>query len=69
MVENQVVDTARARGISEEEVKRDVLLKAQPTKQFVTVDQLGALAVYLCTDAAASFNGAILPMEGGWTAQ
>ena len=69
LVENQVTDTARARGISEEAVKRDVLLKAQPTKQFVTVDQLGALAVFLCSDAAANINGAILPVDGGWTAQ
>lgn len=69
LVEKQIPDTARARGISEEEVKRDVLLKAQPTKKFVSVDDLGALAVYLCGPHSESFNGAALPIDGGWTAQ
>ena len=69
LVEAQIPDTAKARGISEEEVKRDVLLAAQPTKQFVTVEQLGELAVFLCGDAAASITGTILPVDGGWTAQ
>ena len=69
LVEAQIPDTAKARGISEEEVKRDVLLAAQPTKQFVTVEQLGELAVFLCGDAAASVTGTILPVDGGWTAQ
>ena len=69
LVENQIPDTARARGITEEEVKRDVLLAAQPTRAFVTVEQIGELAVYLSTDSAASITGAILSMDGGWTAQ
>ncbi len=69
LVENQIADTAKARGISEEEVKRDVMLAAQPTKEFVTVEQLGALAVYLAGEHAAQINGAALPVEGGWTAQ
>ena len=69
LVEKQIPDTAKARGITEEEVKRDVLLAAQPTKQFVTVEQVAALAVFLCQDAAASITGAILPIDGGWTAE
>ncbi len=69
LVEKQIPDTAKARGITEEEVKRDVLLEAQPTKQFVTVEQLGALAVFLCGEEAASMTGTILPVDGGWTAQ
>jgi 3-hydroxybutyrate dehydrogenase len=69
LVEGQVADTAKARNISEEEVKRDVMLAAQPTKEFVTIDQIAALALYLTTDAAAAITGAILPIDGGWTAQ
>lgn len=69
LVEKQIPDTARARGISEEAVKRDVLLAAQPTKQFVTVEQLAGTAVFLCSDDAASMTGAALPVEGGWIAQ
>ena len=46
----------------------DVLLTAQPTKEFVTVEQVAALAVFLCSDAAKSMTGTILPMDGGWTA-
>jgi 3-hydroxybutyrate dehydrogenase len=69
LVERQIPETAKARGVTEEEVIRDVLLHAQPTRQFVTTEQIGALAVFLCTDAAASITGAALPIEGGWTAQ
>lgn len=69
LVQKQIPETANARGISEEQVIRDVLLHAQPTHQFVTTDQLGAVAVFLCTEAAASITGVALPVEGGWTAQ
>ncbi len=69
LVERQIPDTARARGISEEEVIRNVLLGAQPTKRFVTTEEIGALAVFLCSDAAASITGTSISMDGGWTAQ
>jgi 3-hydroxybutyrate dehydrogenase len=68
LVEKQIPDTAKARGISEEQVKRDVLLAAQPTKRFVTVGEVAALAVFLAGDAAASITGTVLPIDGGWTA-
>lgn len=69
LVENQVTDTAKARGISEEEVKKNVLLAAQPTKQFTTIEQVAGLAVFLCSDTAANITGSLLPVDGGWTAQ
>jgi len=68
LVEKQIPDTAKARGITEDEVKRDVLLAAQPTKKFVTVEELAALALFLTTDGAASITGTALPVDGGWTA-
>ena len=68
LVQRQIPDTAKARGISEEAVVRDVLLAAQPTKKFVTVEEVAALTAFLCSDEAASITGAILPIEGGWTA-
>lgn len=68
LVEAQIPDTMKARGLTEEQVKTDVILAAQPTKRFVTVDQVAALALFLCADAAANVTGAILPMDGGWTA-
>ena len=68
LVQKQIPDTARARGISEEAVIRDVLLAAQPTKKFVTVQEVAALTAFLCSDEAASITGAVLPVEGGWTA-
>ena len=69
LVENQIEDTASARGIDREAVIRDVLLAAQPTKRFATVEELGALAVFLCGPGGASITGAALPVDGGWTAQ
>ena len=69
LVEKQIPDTAKARGITEQQVINDVLLAAQPTKQFVTVEQVAGLALYLASDQAASVTGAILSMDGGWTAQ
>jgi 3-hydroxybutyrate dehydrogenase len=69
LVERQIPDTMKARNMTAEQVKQEVLLAAQPTKQFVTVDQVAALAVYLCSDAASQITGANLSMDGGWTAQ
>lgn len=68
LVEKQIPDTAKARGISEEEVVRDVLLAAQPTRRFVTVEEVAGLAVFLCSDQAKSITGTLLPVDGGWTA-
>lgn len=68
LVQKQIPDTAKARGITEDEVVRDVLLDAQPTKRFVTVEEVAALAVYLTTPMAASVTGALLSIDGGWTA-
>jgi len=69
LVEKQIPETAKARGITEQEVITTVLLHAQPTRQFVTTEQIGALAVFLCSNGAASITGAALPIDGGWTAQ
>jgi 3-hydroxybutyrate dehydrogenase len=68
LVEKQIPDTAKARGITEEQVIKDVLLAAQPTKQFVTVAEVAALCLFLASEDAASITGAIMPIEGGWTA-
>jgi 3-hydroxybutyrate dehydrogenase len=68
MVENQIPDQMQTRGLTREQVMTDVLLAAQPTKQFVQVDQVAALALFLCRDEASAITGANLSMDGGWTA-
>lgn len=68
LVEGQIADTAKARGISEEEVINDVLLKAQWTKKFVTTDQIAQLALFLSSDAAENITGSAQSIDGGWTA-
>jgi 3-hydroxybutyrate dehydrogenase len=68
LVERQIPDTMAARGLTREQVIHDVLLAAQPTKQFVTVEEVAALAVYLSGEMARSITGAIISIDGGWTA-
>ena len=68
LVERQIPDTMAARKLTREQVINDVVLAAQPTKQFVTVEQVAALAVFLCSDDAAQITGANMSMDGGWTA-
>lgn len=68
LVENQIPDTMKARGLTREQVMNDVLLAAQPTKEFVQPDQVAALALFLCRDEAAQITGANLTVDGGWTA-
>ncbi|WP_315758495.1 MULTISPECIES: 3-hydroxybutyrate dehydrogenase [unclassified Bradyrhizobium] len=68
LVEAQIDGQARARGISRDQVIRDVLLAQQPNKRFATAEEIGALAVFLASDAAASITGVALPVDGGWTA-
>ncbi len=68
LVENQIDDTAKARGITREQVIRDVLLAAQPNKRFAEVEELGALAVFLSGPGGRSITGTALPVDGGWTA-
>jgi len=68
LVENQIDDTAKARGITRDQVIRDVLLAAQPNKRFAEVEELGTLAVFLCGPGGRSITGTALPVDGGWTA-
>lgn len=68
LVEKQIPDTAKARGMTEEQVINDVLLAAQPNKQFATIEEIAALTVFLSSDNAKSITGAALPVDGGWTA-
>ncbi len=69
LVEKQIPETMEARHLTREQVINDVLLHAQPTKEFVTVDEVAALALFLCSDGAKSMTGTILPVDGGWTAE
>ena len=69
LVEKQIPDTMKARNMTKDQVINEVLLKAQPTKEFVTIDQVAALALFLCGDDAASITGANLSIDGGWTAE
>lgn len=69
LVERQIPDTAKARGISEDEVKNDVLLRLQATKQFVELDEVAAVALFLASDAAKQITGTHISIDGGWTAQ
>jgi 3-hydroxybutyrate dehydrogenase len=68
LVEKQIPDTAKTRGITEEQVKNDVLLKAQPTRDFVKVEDVAALALYLASDEARQVTGTHVSIDGGWTA-
>lgn len=68
LVERQIPDTMKARGLTKEQVINDVLLQAQPTKEFVTPEQVAELALFLCSDNAAQITGANLSIDGGWTA-
>ncbi|MGC3963048.1 MAG: 3-hydroxybutyrate dehydrogenase [Rhodocyclaceae bacterium] len=69
LVERQIPDTMKARNMTREQVERDVLLAAQPTKRFVTVEEIAAMVGYLASDAARSITGALMSVDGGWTAQ
>jgi len=69
LVEKQIPDTAKARGLTEDQVINDVLLHAQPTKKFVQVAEVAALSAFLASEEGASITGAIIPIDGGWTAQ
>ncbi|RWB94469.1 3-hydroxybutyrate dehydrogenase [Mesorhizobium sp.] len=68
LVEKQIEDQAKSHNIARDAVIRDIFLKNQPTRRFATVEEMGALAVFLCSDCAASITGTALPIDGGWTA-
>ncbi len=69
LVRGQIADTAKARDISEDAVVRDVMLKSQPTRRLVAVEEIASMVAWLCSDGAASVTGTVLPIDGGWTAR
>ncbi len=69
LVEGQIPDLARSRGMTEDQVKRDVMLQSQPTRRFVTVEEIGAFACFLCSEGARSITGGVLTIDGGCTSQ
>ncbi len=69
LVERQIPDTARERGISEQEVKTEVMLRLQATREFVSIEEVAATAIYLASDAARNITGTHISIDGGWTAQ
>jgi 3-hydroxybutyrate dehydrogenase len=68
LVQKQIPDTMKSRHLTEEQVINDVLLAAQPTKKFVTMEEVAAMASYLASNAAAPVTGTVIPIDGGWTA-
>jgi len=68
LVQKQIPDTMKSRHLTEEQVIKDVLLAAQPTKKMVTMEEVAAMASYLASNSAASVTGAVMPIDGGWTA-
>ena len=69
LVEGQIDEQAKAHGLPRERVINEVILAAQPSRRFVEVEELGALAVFLCSEAGRSITGAALSVDGGWTAR
>lgn len=69
LVEGQIADTAKARGMTEQQVISDVILGAQPTKKFTTIEQIGDMVVFLCSDSAENITGTMLQIDGGWVAK
>ena len=69
LVRGQIADQAKANGISEERVVKEIILASQPTKRFVTADQIAEMVLFLCSDAASGITGSSFSVDGGWTAR
>ena len=69
LVEGQIEAQSKAHHLPHDQVIREVILAAQPTKRFVEIEEVAALAIYLCSDAAKSITGTSIPIDGGWTAR